>query len=149
MLLLLHETRNTWRRRSNPWTWDYRKASAEGWWDRSIESGDLLLDEQVRSANGSVRTNDRLLRLDIQNGRHTSLELIEGNGCIVLSAHIPAEVFQYGIESLDYTVNGDADQVLVLTGRIAQLVRQTGEGLVEYLRIELVQRRSLCSRKRQ
>jgi hypothetical protein len=62
----------------------------------------------------------------------------------VLSAHIfTKEVLQYGIESLDYTINGDTDQVLILTSRvITQLVRQTGERLVEYLRIELVQWRS-------
>jgi hypothetical protein len=106
----------------------------------------LLLDEQFRSAIGGVGTHDRLLRLDIQSGRHTRLELLEGNdGCVVLSAHIFAKVLQYGIESLDYTINGDADQVLVLTGRVTQLVRQTGEGLEENLRIELVRWRTFVA----
>ena len=61
----------------------------------------------------------------------------------MLSAHIFTKVLQYGIESLDYTINGDTDQLLVLTSRVTQLIRQTGESLVEYLRIDLVQWRSL------
>ena len=62
----------------------------------------------------------------MRSGRHTHPELLEGGGGVDLSV---TKVLQYGIESLDYTIFGDADQVLVLTGRVRQLVQKTGEGL--------------------
>ena len=98
-----------------------------------------------RSAHGSICAHDRLLRLDIQSGCHTRLELLKGDGCVGLGAHISAKILQDGIEGLDHAIDGDADQVLILARGITQLVRQTSKSLVKDLRVELVQRRPLVA----